>query len=459
MAMSDTICAFSTPAGIGGIAVLRISGNDALRFALLALRHRSGRNVRLDDRRATMACLVSDNQIVDEVVATYFAEPRSYTGEDVVEIACHGSLYLQQRVLQLFLSLGARMAEPGEFTLRAFLNHKLDLSQSEAVADLIDSRTEAAHNLALSQMRGGYANELEQLRQQLIDFSALLELELDFTEEDLQFANRKHLSRLLEELSQRVRRLVDSFRLGNALKHGIPVAIVGAPNAGKSSLLNALLEEERAIVSTVPGTTRDTIEESFVVDGVQFRFVDTAGLRDSDDPVERMGIGRSLQAVSKAAIVLYVHDSTMPSLSLSDGVESLMSKCELEGKKMLLVVNKTDLSDEMPAEVPQAFHSVVAVSARQGTGIDELKSELYELVREDVRMQGDVLLTNARHYEAMCHLLEALGEVRKGMEVGLTPDLLAIDLRDALYHLGSITGKVSSEEILGSVFSRFCVGK
>lgn len=450
---NDTICAVSTPTGVGGIAVIRLSGGDARSLVESFLQSPSGKPVVLKNRYAQYAHLVDGDTLLDEVVAICFAAPHSYTGEDVVEVSCHGSLYIQQHALQLFIDKGARLAEPGEFTLRAFLNGRLDLSQAEAVADLIDSQSQMTHSLAVSQMRGGYAKELETLRQQLIDTTALLELELDFSEEDLEFANRERLKEMLDALYTRVNTLSDSFQTGNAMKNGIPVAIVGRPNAGKSTLLNALLNDDRAIVSDIPGTTRDTIEETMAIDGIMFRFIDTAGLRQSDDTIEMLGFERSRKAAEKAKAILFIHDARVPfTTDTLDDLTDIIKDVNQKDKIIFIVNNKCDL-------VNPPYPQGIAVSALKGTGIEELKQSMVKAVKERLSEQGDVLLTNVRHYEAMNKVLAALNEVKNGMDANLTPDLLVIDMRDALYHLGTITGKVTSDDILSSVFSRFCVGK
>ena len=453
MNQNDTICAISTPAGIGGIAIVRLSGNNSNVLAESVLKTVSGNAVSLQDHKAHFANLYDGDVLLDEVVALWFAAQHSYTGEDVVELSCHGSLYIQQQVLQLLINKGARLAEPGEFTLRAFLNGRLNLSQAEAVADLIDSRSQMSHSLAVSQMRGGYAKELENLRQELIDLAALLELELDFSDEDLEFANRDRLKNTVAALSDKVGRLVGSFQMGNALKEGIPVAIVGRPNAGKSSLLNALLADDRAIVSPIPGTTRDTIEETMTIDGITFRFIDTAGLRQSDDPIECIGFNRAIKAAQQARIVLFIRDITVPFDQYAmDDIVYITDRCDMKDKHLFFVHNKCD--KEHASNPPGHI-----VSAKQGTGIEELKRSIAQVAKDDANKNDGVLLTNARHYEAMKKVLSALGEVRKGLDAGLTPDLVTIDLRDALYHLGTITGKVASDEVLSSVFSRFCIGK
>lgn len=450
----EKICAISTPAGVGGIAVLRLSGEGVKEFVeKFLVRQSDSRKVSLRSRMATFCTLSDGEDLIDEVVATYFQAPHSYTGEDVVEISCHGSLYVQQRLLQLFIDNGARLAEPGEFTMRAFLNGRLDLSQAEAVADLIDSRSESAHRLAISQMRGGYAKELEHLRQELIDLAALLELELDFSDEDVEFANRQRLQDTLNVLSGKVQRLVDSFQIGNAFKQGVPVAIVGRPNAGKSSLLNALLSEERAIVSDIPGTTRDTIEETMTIDGITFRFIDTAGLRHSADPIENMGFERAIRSAQQARIILFVRNVTVPFDALAmDDIAYITDRCDMNNKHLFFVHNKCD----MPHDSTPPGH---IVSAKEGIGVEELKQSMVKVIRNDVDRNDGVMLTNMRHYEAMQKVLAALGEVQKDLDADLSPDLVVINLRDALYHLGTITGTVTSDDILSSVFSRFCIGK
>lgn len=438
---SETIVAISTPSGVGGMAVVRMSGHDALD---IALRHLSVAT--LAPRHATY-CRFDD---LDDVVALFF--PRGYSGEPTVEISCHGSLYVQQALLQALVGDGARLAAPGEFTRRAFVNGRLDLSQAEAVADLIDSVTPVQHRLAVSQLRGGYAQKLKEMRQELLDLTSLLELELDFSQEDVEFADRARLRQLLSTLNAQLSALISSFRLGNALKQGIPVAIVGAPNVGKSTLLNALLEDDRAIVSDIPGTTRDTVEGFLAIDGITFRLIDTAGMHTTDDQIEKLGIERSRRAVQDADIVLEVEDVTL-------GNDYTAHSEHHDNKKHLRVLNKCDL-DRAAYRFDgkqQGDTLFICTSAKQGLGIESLRKALRDAV--DVRSSTDTLLSNVRHRDALVHVQQALENVSHGLDDGLPTDLLAVDLRDALYHLGTITGEVTSDEILGNIFGRFCLGK
>ena len=442
----DTIAAISTPHGIGGIAVVRLSGPDAFAIASRHLKSPGAAHPQL---------FRIGEKVLDQVIATAYHAPHSYTGDDTVEISCHGSLYVQQTLLQALLDSGARLAEPGEFTRRAFLNGKLNLSQAEAVADLIDSTNAAAHSLAVSQLRGGYAKELETLRQQLVDLTALLELELDFSDEDVEFADRSRLHSLASQIFTRVTALRESFHMGNAMKRGIPVAIIGRPNAGKSSLLNALLHDNRAIVSDIPGTTRDTIEETFVIEGMSFRIIDTAGLRHSDDPIETLGIQRTLTTVAQADIVLYVHDASQSYGHALADLQDLQDRLSLKDKHLFIVNNKIDLVPETLTAPYRTF----PISAKEGTGLDALTSALAKAAQTDLAQAPDVMLTNVRHYNALGHVEQALLHVAKGLADHLPADLVVIDLRDALHHLGTITGQVTSDEVLGTIFSRFCVGK
>lgn len=445
----DTICALATPPGAGAIAMLRLSGPDALRIARACSDLR--RNIAT---RAAYFCRFHDTDgAIDEGLLTWFKAPASYTGEDVVELGIHGSPYIAQRLLEALTTQGARLARPGEFTLRAYLNRKLDLSQAEAVADLIASQSAAAHKLALQQLRGGYSERIEALRQQLIDFCALIELELDFSEEDVEFARRDQLLLLLNDLIAICEDLIRSFRFGNAMKRGVPVAIIGAPNSGKSTLLNALLREDRAIVSDIPGTTRDTIEEVITLDGVAFRFIDTAGIRNTEDTVEKLGIERSYQKAREADIVVLLGDASV----LSEGAFAMQARLLRErvgdGPMIVPVLNKRDLPGVAP---PQGL---LAISARTGAGLDELRALFLQHVRALQGDGADIVVTNARHVEALTRSREALLDARQGLLDGIGGELLAVELRRAQLHLGEITGRITPDDLLGSIFGRFCIGK
>ena len=438
-----TIAAISTPTGIGGIAVIRLSGDEAKSIAERFVKP-------LTDHRVVYSPFVVDGETLDEVMATYLQAPHSYTGDDTVEIACHGSLYIQQAILQQLMQTGARMAEPGEFTRRAFINGRLNLSQAEAVADLINSTSEASNKLAISQLRGGYQQKLKTMRQELLDLTALLELELDFSQEDVEFADRSRLLTLTETIESEASRLVESFRTGNAVKNGIRVAIVGNPNVGKSSLLNALLDDDRAIVSNIPGTTRDTIEDTLTIDGHLIRFIDTAGIRQSDNPIEQAGIDRSRKAAKEADVVIYVQDAT--------DCQSTPNIPDTQAT-VITALNKCDLIEAGSGQLAAGSHSSIQafnISAKTGVGLEELKKAIVAPFKE---VGDSAMLTNLRHYEAMKRLLDAIRLVKQGLQSETPSDLVAIDLRDAIHQIGTITGEVTTDEILGTIFSRFCVGK
>lgn len=462
LADNDTICALSTPAGTGAIAVIRLSGPDSFSICKKVFTPRK-RSIDLElapSHAVYFGDIKSDVEIIDEVLISIFRAPHSYTAENIVEISCHGSMYIQQSILELLLIKGARLAKPGEFTMRAFLNGKFDLSQAEAVADLIAANSTASHQLAINQMRGGFSSKIKELRGNLLDFASLIELELDFSEEDVEFADRTQLNTLLDTIEVETSRLADSFRVGNVLKNGIPVAIVGKTNVGKSTLLNALLNEERAIVSEIPGTTRDTIEDTLILNGMMFRFIDTAGLRDSEDIIENIGIERTMQKLEQAAIVLYVFDLNEITIEeLNETLTDLHTQFSLDEKKVILIGNKTDELLEIPKHfIDLVDHETIFISAKRKENINLIIDSLLKSV-ENSEAISDTLVTNARHYEALTLALADIQRVKDAFKQQLPSDLVAIDIRQALYHLGEISGEVTNDEILGNIFGKFCIGK
>lgn len=442
----DTIVAPATPTG-GAIAIVRISGSEAIAVAERLFRGRSTLS-EATGRTVHYGSIRDGERLVDEVLVTLFRAPHSYTGEDSVEISCHGSAYIVSEILRLALGAGARMASPGEFTLRAFLAGKLDLAQAEAVADLIASSSRAAHAMAANQMRGGYSEELEGLRDKLVHLTSLLELELDFSEEDVEFADRQALRRTMEQIGREIDRLRSSFSLGNAIKEGVAVAIVGAPNVGKSTLLNRLLNEERAMVSEIAGTTRDVIEERANIGGVLFRFLDTAGIRTTGDRLERMGIERTMESIRRAQVIIRLVDARR--------MDEAMPEFEVRPEqRVLTVVNKMDAAPE-GFRVPEG---ALGISARQGDGIEALCEALRSTVDTEGLYHGDAVVSNSRHYEALTAARESLGRALAGMDEGLPADLLSEEIRPVIRHLGEITGQITTDEILGNIFSKFCIGK
>lgn len=467
----ETIVALATPAGAGAVAIVRLSGPHAFATADAVFKSVSGKVL---SKQAThtihLGHIMEAGRPIDEVLAYVFRNPKSYTGEDVIEFSCHGSPFIQQKIIQLCLNTNCRMAKPGEFTLRAFTNGKMDLSQAEAVADLIASDSEAAHQVAMQQMRGGFSSEIAELRQELLNFASLIELELDFSEEDVEFADRSAFESLLNRLQEVLKRLIDSFAIGNVIKHGIPVAIVGEPNVGKSTLLNALLNEERAIVSDVAGTTRDTIEDEINLGGLNFRFIDTAGIRETTDSVESIGIKKTYQKIEQAQVVLLMQEATKIFNNLA-GFRSDFAKLVHKNplKPMLIVANKADiLADNQKQEVQaqlalltqdQPKTKAVLLAAKTGQGVQDLQAALLEFVDSGTLNNDQSIVTNSRHYDALLKALEEVTKVKQGMDAQLSGDLLAIDIRQALYHLGEITGEITNDELLGNIFANFCIGK
>ena len=455
MLQEDTIIALATAPGIGAIAVIRISGPDAIE--IVSERFRSLRKKNLTSQKSHtvhLGHILENEKVLDKVLVSIFKGPHSYTGENVAEISCHGSPYIQQQMIQLFLRNGCRMASPGEFTLRAFLNNKMDLSQAEAVADLISSDSKASHEIAMRQMRGGFSNEIQELRTELLNFASLIELELDFSQEDVEFADRGQFNQLLNKITDVLERLIDSFALGNVIKNGIPVAIIGEPNVGKSTLLNALLNEERAIVSEIAGTTRDTVEDQISIGGINFRFIDTAGIRETVDSVEKIGIERSFKKMEQATLVLYLVSAKGFSSKDVDTIEKKHSN-----KKILTVVNKIDEISQMELEGLKGSNNFTPISAKHGLGIDALRNRLLEMVNAGELGKNDTIVTNNRHYDSLLKALEAIQKVKEAIQGDLTSDLMAIDIREALFHLGEITGSVTTDDLLGNIFSNFCIGK
>ncbi|TDP61087.1 tRNA uridine-5-carboxymethylaminomethyl(34) synthesis GTPase MnmE [Flavobacterium dankookense] len=466
MISQETIVALASPSGAGAIAVIRISGKNALPIAESIFQSVSGKKISTQNTHTIhLGHIVDEGKTYDQVLLSIFKNPNSYTGEDVIEISCHGSTYIQQQIIQLLLRKGCRMAQAGEFTLRAFLNGKLDLSQAEAVADLISSDNEASHQIAMQQMRGGFSSEIAKLREELLNFASLIELELDFAEEDVEFADRTQFKELLTRIEFVLKRLIDSFAVGNVIKNGIPVAIVGEPNVGKSTLLNALLNEERAIVSDIAGTTRDTIEDELVIDGIGFRFIDTAGIRETKDVVESIGIKKTFEKIEQAQVVLYLFESLKFKVQSSEHIIEIEKiKNQFPLKPLVVVINKIDLLSEteiqnIKEQLETLNVKLQTISAKNNIGIEDLKSQLLSFVNTGALRNNETIVTNTRHYDSLLKALEEIQKVRFGLDGGLSSDLMAIDIKQALYYFGEITGEVTNDELLGNIFANFCIGK
>lgn len=464
MLSNDTICALATANGMGAIAVIRVSGAEAIAKVDEIFQSKFGKKTlaEVDSHTVHLGYVKQNETLLDEALFTVFKGPNSYTGEDVVEISTHGSIYIQQKVIELLNQIGVRNANPGEYTFRAFWNGKMDLSQAEAVADLIASDSKTSHEIALKQMRGGFSNQIKLLREEMINFAALMELELDFSEEDVEFANRDKFNELLDELQNTLKKLADSFAYGNVIKNGVPVAIVGAPNAGKSTLLNVLLNEERAIVSDIEGTTRDTIEELLNINGITYRFIDTAGLRTAGDKIEQIGIEKTREKIEQAKIVIHLYDAyRLTDQMVAHQLDELLQKDRI----VLNVANKIDsisaenvISDELKKEFPQVVH--LAISARENIGIEALKQALDAQVQQLGNLSDDTIVSNSRHLSALQNTLKQIHKIKEGLQHNIPGDLLAIDIREALGYLGEITGEIDvDQDILGTIFGKFCIGK
>jgi tRNA modification GTPase len=464
MIQNDTIIALATPSGVGAISVIRLSGENAIPLVDANFTSIKKNKTLKNQKTHTvhLGHILENNIILDEVLVSVFKNPNSYTGENVVEVSCHGSRFIQQEIIQLFLRKGARMADNGEFTMRAFLNGKMDLSQAEAVADVIASNSAASHQMAIQQMRGGITNELKELRAQLLDFAALIELELDFSGEDVEFADRTKFKELVAKITFVLKRLIDSFSFGNAMKNGIPVAIIGEPNVGKSTLLNALLNEEKAIVSEIAGTTRDAIEDEIIIDGVAFRFIDTAGIRETKDIIESIGIKKAYEKADNAQLIIFLIDSNKFGTAKSEFLSEIETiKTRFPNKRLLVIANKMDtLSSPETSIIKSEIEHLILLSAKNKIGLEDLKSELTSLVNIGALSNNETIVTNSRHFEALNNALIAITSVKQGIDLEISTDLFSIDIRECLRHLGAITGDYDvDKDILGHIFSNFCIGK
>lgn len=457
----DTIVALASPAGAGAIAVIRVSGPEAIAICAPLFRSIHGKDLATQKTHTIhLGHIMDDARIIDEVLVSLFKGTNSYTGEPTVEISCHGSSYIQQEIIQLLLRSGCRAAQAGEFTLRSFINGKMDLSQAEAVADLIASDNAASHQIAMQQMRGGFSSEIAKLREELLNFASLIELELDFAEEDVEFADRTQFQELVSRITKVLKRLIDSFATGNVIKNGIPVAIVGEPNVGKSTLLNALLNEERAIVSDIAGTTRDTIEDELTIGGIGFRFIDTAGIRETVDVIEGLGIKKTFEKIGQAQVVVYLFDATQnPDTDLII-IEIEKIKNQFPLKPLVIIANKVDqLNASQIEQLQSSIPNLHLLSAKDNIGVDALKAKMLDFVNTGALRNDETIVTNSRHYDALLKALEEIEKVQYGINTDLPSDLMAIDIKQALYHFGEITGQVTNDELLGNIFANFCIGK
>ena len=457
MVSKETIIALATPNGLGAISVIRISGNDAIIITDKLFKAKNKKTLSSQKSHTVhLGHIIKDKNELDEVLITIFKGPHSYTGEDTIEISCHGSTYIQQEILDLFVDNGIRIANPGEFTLRAFINGKMDLNQAEAVADLIASENEGSHKLAMQQMKSGFSNDLKKLRSELLHFTSMIELELDFSEEDVEFAERGEFKKLTNKIQSELKTLIDSFKSGNVLKNGISVAIAGKPNAGKSSLLNTLLNEDKAIVSDIPGTTRDSIEDSLIINGIKFRFIDTAGLRETKDIIESKGIEKTKEKISNAKILLYLFD--VNDINVNE-IKSSLRTFKRDDLSIILVRNKIDLKNKNKSLLKELNDKeVIEISATNHKSVSVLKKRLVNEV-DILNPYTDIIISNSRHYEALKNALKAIQEVNKGLKNNLSGDLLSVDVRRSIQFLGEITGEITNDDVLGNIFANFCIGK
>lgn len=462
MVKNDTIIALATPPGTGAIAVIRLSGTDSINISNSLFNSLNGKQlINQDTHTINLGYIVDGDTIIDKVLISVFKAPRSYTGENIVEISCHGSIFIQQKIMDLFTRNKCRIADPGEFTLRAFLNAKMDLSQAESVADLISSNSEASHKIAIDHMRGGFSSDIKELREKLLNFASLIELELDFSEEDVEFANMKEFEKLLLKIIDTLKNLIDSFSLGNVLKEGIPISIVGEPNTGKSTLLNSILNEDKAIVSDIAGTTRDSIEDEIVINGINFRFIDTAGIRDTDDKIESIGIKKTFENIQKSKIVLFVLDSSQIN---SNNIDLKLNQLndiidKYPNKHLLIIINKIDLKNSSELLDKLSDFDNVSISAKDGLNINMVKDKLSSYIKLGKINNSSSVVTNSRHYSVLNNALNEIQNVYEGLQNGVSTDLLAVDVRQALYHFGELTGEITNDELLGNIFSKFCIGK
>ncbi len=461
MVKNDNILALASPPGIGAISIIRISGPESISIVDNIFDGiEKIKLADLEENKVQLGYIMDNKRTIDKVLVTVFRNPKSYTGEDLVEISCHGSIFIQESIIQLLLKFDCRVARPGEFTMRSFLNGKMDLSQAESVADLISSNSEASHKLAMNQMRGGFKNDINHLRTQLVNFASLIELELDFSQEDVEFANMKELNKLLDEISSSLKKLIDSFKTGNVIKNGIPIAIVGEPNTGKSTLLNAILNEDRAIVSSIAGTTRDTIEDQIIINGVNCRFIDTAGIRSTDDEIESIGIERTFKKMAESEVIVFMIDYSVIDENKINYYVNYLNKIEdkFSNTKLITILNKNDVKSNISVSDLDKFNPI-KISAKNKQNIESLTNEISIYINNLKSQIDNSTITNSRHYDLLNKTYEEIHKVKISISKNISSDLLAIDIKQAIYFLGELTGEISNDEVLGNIFSKFCIGK